>query len=247
VTAPPTALLRRAATNRIASMLRAGTIPDVGQFGTGGSLPTGAGPVDPPILTGGPGGNYTGPNAGGDYWTRIDPGMGYIDPTLTVYPANPADANTTQPPPVPNSEWRDNAGHSAPPPQPVAPTVNQSPRPSVPLWFQPGYQPPAGIQAAIDRGDYSSAYGQSSESRLANFIADSQRFAGEPNHMPVSDAGRDTFYNLGRLGGVRGQVDPEGGIRPVPVNQNGLPNPITAFLQRLRGGNTERASSGMLR
>lgn len=66
-----------------------GTIPDVGQFGTSGSLPTNPGPVDPPILTG----NYptAGPNVGptrSDIWTRMDPNMGYLNPSLNIDPSS---------------------------------------------------------------------------------------------------------------------------------------------------------------
>lgn len=242
MTAPPTALLRRAATNRIASMLRAGTIPDVGQFGTGGSLPSGAGPIDPPILTG----DYPRPSgpSPGNLFTRMDPGFGQINPSVTI---NPGD--DTQPPDPTAPPTQNTAPPTSGPPQIPTQAPPSAATPPAPLWFQPGYQPSAGIQAAIGRGDYSSAYGQSAESRIANFIADSQRFGGNPNHMPVPDSGRNMFYNLGAIGAVRGYADPEnnGTIIPVPVNPNGLPNPITAFLQRLRGGNTERGSSGMLR
>lgn len=74
-------------------------IANAGLFGAGATLPSGGGEIDPPILTG----NYPGPTPGpsiapnwnqwqNDYWTRIDPNMGYIDPSVTVYPANPADA-----------------------------------------------------------------------------------------------------------------------------------------------------------
>ena len=61
-----------------------GDISGVGQFGTRGSLPTDPGEIDPPILTSG--GSYTRPTAS-DYWTRIDPNMGYIDPTLNIDPS----------------------------------------------------------------------------------------------------------------------------------------------------------------
>lgn len=107
-TAP--AIVRRAKTDRIGTMLkqqkanprliRYGSeftepplpmpeptpIPGVGQFDTPGYLPTGPGTPDP-IVT-----STSGPSSSPDYWTRIDPNMGYIDPTLTVYPSNPADA-----------------------------------------------------------------------------------------------------------------------------------------------------------
>lgn len=86
-------IVRRSKTDRIATMLqqkgvspiiKAGSIADVGQFGTTGDLPTGAGPIDPPILTSG--GPSTAPTAP-DYWTRIDPNMGQIPPTLSVDPS----------------------------------------------------------------------------------------------------------------------------------------------------------------
>jgi len=65
-----------------------GSIPDVGQFNTPGSLPTDSSPVEPDILMG----NYptAGPNIGptrNDIWTRMDPNMGYINPSLTIDPS----------------------------------------------------------------------------------------------------------------------------------------------------------------
>lgn len=96
----PSALLRLASTNRISQMIKRqdaaspsiyGTIPDVGQFNTPGSLPTDPGEIDPPILTG----DYPAPNIGptpgvpshNDIWTHMDPGMGYINPSLTIDPS----------------------------------------------------------------------------------------------------------------------------------------------------------------
>lgn len=91
-TAP--SLVRRSKTDRIGTMLKQksgapqiimqGQIPDVGQFGTGGSLPTDSTPIDPPILTSG--GPSTAPVAP-DYWTRLDPNMGAIPPTVSIDPS----------------------------------------------------------------------------------------------------------------------------------------------------------------
>jgi hypothetical protein len=110
--------MRRAATNRIANVLRRGqeavspnmygTIPDVGAFGTPGSLPTNPGEIDPPILTGQfPIPNTTAlPPSPGNYWTRIDPGYGQPNPSLTINPGdNPSDnrggnMNSTPIPPM---------------------------------------------------------------------------------------------------------------------------------------------------
>jgi hypothetical protein len=81
----PSTILRRNQTERIAAQIRAGSIPNVGQFGTTGDLPTSGGPVDPPILTSGPPLPPQQPPAS-DYWTRIDPNMGTIPPTVQIDP-----------------------------------------------------------------------------------------------------------------------------------------------------------------
>jgi hypothetical protein len=91
------ALLQRSLRTTSPTMVRP-EIPDVGQFGTPGSLPTNPGPIDPPILTG----DYptAGPNIGpprNDYWTRMDPSMGIINPSLTINPGSGGG-----PPPVTN-------------------------------------------------------------------------------------------------------------------------------------------------
>jgi hypothetical protein len=223
------------------SQTRRGSIPNVGQFGTSGGLPTNPGPIDPPILTGGQnyaGSNYGGGgNHGGDYWTRMDPGMGYIDPSVTIYPGNPADAPpviSTENPSPPNATQTPTHINPRTNPAPaVNPTTTTQGGGPAPYWFQPGYQLPSGIAGAVARGDYSQAYGQSAESRLANFIADSQRFGGGANHMTVPDAGRDRFENLGTFGGLRGHVDEFGIISAMPSNPN-IPSPIQLQIQNMR-------------
>lgn len=52
------------------------------------TLPTSSTPIDPPILTSGLGGNYGVNNAGSslDFFTRIDPGMGYVSPSIQINP-----------------------------------------------------------------------------------------------------------------------------------------------------------------
>lgn len=98
-TAP--AIIKRAKTDRIASMLKQQSggnrilkygsefqepdlpaveptpIPNVGQFNTPGYLPSGPGAPDPA------GGSST----SNDYWTRIDPNMGYVQPTVQIDPS----------------------------------------------------------------------------------------------------------------------------------------------------------------
>lgn len=72
-------------------------IPDAGFFGGPARLPMEPGPVDPPILTGGypypspaPSAIPMGP---ADYWTRMDPGMGYLNPSLTINPGDGSGGN----------------------------------------------------------------------------------------------------------------------------------------------------------
>lgn len=68
---------------------------------------------------------------------------------------------------------------------------------SGPAWFQPGYQPPSGIQEAIARGDYTNAYGSTPSSITANRIMSSQAYGGQPNNVRgTTDEGHNNF-NLG--------------------------------------------------
>lgn len=229
----PAALLRKATTNKIANVLRRpqDSIPNAGLFGASGSLPTDPGPIDPPILTGGPGPSYvpSGPVNPNDLWTRIDPNMGYIDPSVTINPANPADAPSMGPiqgPAEPEATPRQSGGNNSPANHLVTHTHSPG-QPSAPLWFQRGYQPPAGIQAAIARGDYQTAYGQSPSSATANFIADNQRFGGNPNSMPVPDAGPNRFYN-----GIM-QMDAEGGFTDLGPRLSGVRRPTARLSPEL--------------
>lgn len=82
----------------------------------------------------------------------------------------------------------------------------------------------SGIQDAINRGDYSTAYGQSPSSAAANMIAQSQSYGGRPNQG--GDAGRTSFAPST---GYQGMIDPEtgllqrvhGGYDPAPMMTQG--------------------------
>jgi hypothetical protein len=95
-TAP--ALIRRATTDRIGNILRRNdvAVPDAGLFGGPANLPSGAGPIDPPILTGGYPGNTPVPTpTPGPLTTRMDPNMGYISPSIQISGGGPNSSNPT--------------------------------------------------------------------------------------------------------------------------------------------------------
>lgn len=280
-TAP--AIIKRAKTDRIASMLKQQSggnrilkygsefqepelpaveptpIPNVGQYNTPGYLPSGSGAPDPTVTaTSGP---QTVPS---DYWTRIDPNMGYVNPTLSIDPsqgsglfpgegAGPAQMPTVGPQgPFPGGNMGGPQGSvyginpvtgntiynvtGSPRPGFFDSTLGkitkgvgtgalnaflpgagfvagkifdaarrasdrrntgtdlssrynpntQAPRqpsaPGGPAWFQPGYKLPSGIQDAINRGDYSRAYGPSEQSLASSRVAASQAYGGNPNN-----------------------------------------------------------------
>lgn len=81
--ANPSTILRRASTDRIGRALKSGSIPNVGQFGTTGDLPGDPGGIEPPILTEGP----PSPPSATDFWTREDPGFGYLPPSVEIDPS----------------------------------------------------------------------------------------------------------------------------------------------------------------
>lgn len=244
----PAALLRRASTDRISRMLRgqvavnpslnpsiptSGFFPDAGQFGGPATLPRNPGPPDP-ILPGAlPGANLpndafgTGPTRN-DFWTRMDPGMGYINPSVEINPSDNSHNANFNSDPATGAPGGDLTGGQPPPSlanrllHSFIPFSGQAPgtpgggqvggagtQPQTPAWFQPGYQPPAGIQNAVSRGDYGTAYGASPDSIAAGAIAASQSYGGAPNYTgSTQDAGRTSFMNLG--GQTIGHADENG-------------------------------------
>lgn len=290
-TAP--ALLRRATTNRIGSVLKRGTVGDAGLFGGPATLPTNPGPPDPPILPGaGLPNNAFGPAPAlppstTPWTTRLDPNMGYLNPSIQVTGGGPTSSpNSTNPIPTgvsfgpggrvqgglngpqgsiygfdPNtqnpiynatgspfpgffdsttgkivettgatglnmlapglgsvSRWildairrRNTAAHTGTDlsGQQQGPGAAAQ-APNSPAWFQRGYQPPSGIQNAIARGDYQSAYGQSPQSASNSFQMWAASLPGTPNNTGnTQDAGHTMFYP--NAGTPMGQFDPESG------------------------------------
>lgn len=78
-----------------------GTYADAGLFGGPATLPSGSSPVDPPILTGAnlPNSAFTGPlpQPTTPWTTRLDPNMGYINPSITVSGGGPNSSNPPAP------------------------------------------------------------------------------------------------------------------------------------------------------
>lgn len=186
-------------------------IPNVGQFGTTGTLPTNPGPPDPL-----PSGNRGIVPA--DYWTRLDPNLGYIAPTVQIdpsqgsglYPVDQPGLDPANDPPTlsntrstdrtfgqrllgnrlinpfarRNETWRENAGGTrvrGNAGQPGGSFPSGAPGASSLPWYHPNYIPPAGIRDAIARGDYERAYGPSERSIANAKIAASQAYGGNPN------------------------------------------------------------------
>lgn len=206
-------------------IIKAGEIADAGQFGTTGSLPTNPGEIDPPILTSG------GPSMipRNDYWTRFDPNMGHTQtPTLQINPSQsypelsgPASTERTlgehllgnrllNPFARRRESWQKNAASN-----PAEPWQHNSAS-NKPAWFQPGYQPPAGIQGAIARGDYSRAYGPTERSLASSRVMASQAMPGNPNNMaPFASEGRFLTSSEGEVTqfGDQTNYDPSGVFR----------------------------------
>lgn len=75
-----------------------------------------------------------------------------------------------------------------------------------PAWYQPGYQPSAGIAAAIARGDYSNAYGQSASSAANAALMASQAYGGNPNNTGNTGDEGHTIFNTGQDSHWKGRV-----------------------------------------
>ena len=223
-------------------------------------MPSGAGPVDPPILTGGGGpadflqGDPSGAGMAdphlsytpADLWTRIDPNMGFIDPSVTINPANPADAAAypapgAQPPPSlgrrivnnipavrlahllgrvfqPRNQWQQNATRP-PPTGGGGPTVTPA---------------TAGIQSQDWRFSDNGVTGNYvADQTMNNFLA-SGGYKGVPNRAVAPDSGKDRFSPQS---GFTGQINEDTGllerqqsapIAPFNINQRAGAPPLRA-------------------
>lgn len=183
------------------------TVPNAGQYGATATLPSGGGGIEPPILTQRPEPIPSVPSY------SLGPTWG-SEPTPVEYP--PLTGENSQSQSITSrvmrpwhrpQTWQQNAASNSA----MRQGATSAAAPTQPYWFQRGYVPPTGIQAAIQRGDYQTAYGQSPMSAASNYIMDTQRYAGNPNNPGTNSEEPRTMFRP-NAGGVIGRYDPEEGV-----------------------------------
>lgn len=135
----------------------------------------------------------------------LQPGEGYVEP------GSQQGGTWVERPDGSGSDWRENATSNRNDGTgttfiPMDSGGQSSPQIESPNWFDPNFVLPPHIQAAIDRGDYSSAYGQGqNRPREAGYSGSGQSFSsmmapqwfggiqGSPLRWGASEAGRTVF------------------------------------------------------